>query len=77
MRNKILMSAAAAFLLSSAAGAAIAASPAVKAEQKAAKQNNPAVADNTITQYAAKDAKKQAHKAHTKAKVAGALPASR
>ena len=72
MRTQVLMTVAAAFVLSSVATppSAFAASAAVKAEEKAAHQSNPAVADDTITKYAAKDAKKQAHKAHKKAKLA-------
>ena len=72
MRNKILVSAAAAFILSSGAALppALGATPGVAAAEKAARQNNPAVADDTISRYEAKDAKKQAHRAHKKAKVA-------
>ncbi len=72
MRNKILMTAAAAFLLSSVAAAPFVASAQVTPAQmkKDGEIKDAAKADAAVAKDEAKDAKKQAHKAHKKAKKA-------
>ena len=72
MRNKILMTAAAAFLLSSVAAAPFVANAQVTPAQmkKDGEIKDAAKADAAVAKDEAKDAKKQAHKAHKKAKKA-------
>jgi hypothetical protein len=70
MRNKLLMTVAAAFVLSSvgAAGFVANAAPSPAEMKKAGEIKDPAKADAAIAKDEAKDAKKLAHKAHKKAK---------
>ncbi len=72
MRNKILMTAAAAFVLSSVAVApyVATAAPSPAEMKKAAETKDPNAANAKVAKYEAKDAKKLAHKAKKKAKVA-------
>ena len=70
MRNKILVTAAAAFLLTSVASAPLVAvaQPTPGQMKRAGEIKDPAKADAAISKIEAKDAKKQAHKAHKLAK---------
>jgi hypothetical protein len=70
MRNKILLTTAAAFLLSTVATAPIVAvaQPTPAQMKKAGEIKDPAKADAAISKIEAKDAKKQAHRAHKLAK---------
>ena len=72
MRNKILLTAAAAFILSSVAAAPLVATAQVSPAQmkKDGEIKDPAKANAAVAKDEAKDAKKLAHKAHKKAKVA-------
>ncbi len=72
MRNKILITAAAAFILSSVAAAPLVATAQVSPAQmkKDGEIKDAAKADAAISKDEAKDAKKQAHRAHKKAKLA-------
>ncbi len=70
MKNKILMTAAAAFLLSTVATAPViaVAQPTPGQMKKAGEIKDPAKADAAVSKIEAKDAKKQAHRAHKLAK---------
>jgi hypothetical protein len=70
MRNKILMTAAAAFVLSSVSAAPIVATaqPTPAQMKNAGEIKDPAKADAAVSKIEAKDAKKQAHHAHKLAK---------
>jgi len=72
MRNKILVTAAAAFILSAVVAAPYVATAQVSPHQmkKDGEIKDPAKADAAVAKDEAKDAKKMAHKAHHKAKVA-------
>jgi len=72
MRNKILLTAAAAFILSSVAAAPLVAIAQVSPSQmkKDGEIKDPAKANAAVAKDEAKDAKKLAHRAHKKAKVA-------
>ncbi len=71
MRNKILMTVAAAFVLSVGAAPYVASAAVSPAEMKKAGEiKDPAAADAAVAKVEAKDAKKQSHKARKFAKVA-------